>query len=78
MKLHARADAVKDGLDRLRGQNAASGLGVRQDIVASASRMESYLQAANRALQSNTLDSARKDMTRAEEELNKLEAFFGR
>ena len=78
MKLHARADAVKDSLDRLRGQNAASGLGVRQDIVASASRMESYLQAADRALQSNTLDSARKDMTRAEEELNKLEAFFGR
>ena len=78
MKLHARAEAVKDSLDRLRGQNAASGLGLRQDIVASASRMESYLQAADRALQSNTLDSARKDMNHAEEELNKLEAFFGR
>ena len=78
MKLHARAEAVRDSLDRLRGQNAASGLGVRQDIVASASRMESYLQAADRALQNNTLDSARKDMSHAEEELNKLEAFFGR
>jgi serine/threonine-protein kinase len=78
MKLHARADAVKDSLDRLRGQNAASGLGLRQDIVASASRMDSYLQAADRALQSNTLDSARKDMNHAEEEINKLEAFFGR
>jgi serine/threonine-protein kinase len=78
MKLHARAEAVKDSLDRLRGQNAASGLGLRQDIVASASRMESYLQAADRALQNNTLDSARKDMSHAEEELNKLEAFFGR
>jgi hypothetical protein len=78
MKLHTRADAVKDSLDRLRGQNAASGLGVRQDIVASASRMDSYLQAADRALQNNTLDSARKDMNRAEDELNKLEAFFGR
>ncbi len=78
MKLRARADAVKDSLDRLRGQNAASGLGVRHDIVASASRLESYLQAADRALQNNTLDSARKDMTHAEEELNKLEAFFGR
>ncbi len=78
MKLQARAAAVKDSLDRLRGQNAASGLGLRQDIVASASRMESYLQAADRALQSNTLESARKDMNHAEEELNKLEAFFGR
>ena len=78
MKLHSRAEAVRDSLDRLRGQNAASGLGVRQDIVASASRMESYLQAADRALQNNTLDSARKDMSHAEEELNKLEAFFGR
>lgn len=78
MKLHARAEAVKDSLDRLRGQNAASGLGVRQDIVASASRLEGYLQAADRALQSNTLDSAHKDMNHAEEELNKLEAFFGR
>ncbi len=78
MKLHARADAVKDSLDRLRGQNAASGLGVRHDIVASASRLENYLQAADRALQNNTLDSARKDMSHAEEELNKLEAFFGR
>lgn len=78
MKLHARADAVKDSLDRLRSQNAASGLGLRQDIVASASRMDSYLQAADRALQSNTLDSARKDMDHAEDELNKLEAFFGK
>jgi hypothetical protein len=78
MKLQSRAAAVKDSLDRLRGQNAASGLGVRQDIVASASRMDSYLQAADRALQNNTLESARKDMSHAEDELNKLEAFFGR
>jgi len=78
VKLHARAEAVKDSLDRLRGQNAASGLGLRQDIVSSASRMDSYLQAADRALQTNTLESARKDMNHAEEELNKLEAFFGR
>ncbi len=78
MKLHARAEAVKDSLDRLRGQNAASGLGLRQDIVASASRLESYLRAADGALQNNTLEPARKDMNHAEEELNKLEAFFGR
>jgi len=78
MKLHARADAVKDSLDRLRSQNAASGLGLRQDIVASASRMDSYLQAADHALQSNTLDAARKDLDRAEDEVNKLETFFGK
>jgi len=78
MKLQARATTVKESLDRLRGQNAASGLGVRQDIVASASRMDSYLQAADRDLQNNTLESARKDMNHAEDELNKLETFFGR
>jgi hypothetical protein len=78
MKLHARADAVKDSFDRLRSQNAASGLGLRQDIVVSANRMDSYLQAADRALQSNTLDAAHKDMDHAEDELNKLEAFFGK
>ena len=78
MKLRSRADAVKSSLDNLRTQQAASGLGLRQDIVSSASRMESYLQAADRALQNNSLDSAHKSMDRAEEELNKLEAFFGR
>jgi hypothetical protein len=40
--------------------------------------MDSYLQAADRALQSNTLDAAHKDMDHAEDELNKLEAFFGK
>jgi hypothetical protein len=78
MKLHARAEAVKTSLDALRVQQAASGVGVRPDVAASASRMDSYLQAADRALQHNRLDFARKSMNSGEQEISKLEALFGR
>ncbi len=77
-KLHARADSVRGSLQTLRSQQAAQGTGLRQDISASASRMDSYLSAADRALQSGNLDAARRSMDRADEEINKLEAFFGR
>jgi chromosome segregation ATPase len=78
MKLRARADAVKSSLDNLRQQQAASGVGLRQDIAASASRLDSYLQAVDRAIQSGNAQSARKNMEHVEEELGKLETFFGR
>jgi serine/threonine-protein kinase len=78
MKLRSRADAIRDSLDRLRSQQAASGLGMNPDTVATASRMQNYLQAADRALQGNNLESAHKNMDRAETEITKLEAFFGR
>jgi serine/threonine protein kinase len=78
MKLHARAEAVKDSLDTLRRQQAQDGLGVRQDIASASSRLTMYLGAADSALQGSSLESARKNMARAEEELSKLEKFFGR
>ena len=78
MKLHARADGVRGSLNNLRAQQASSGLGLRQDMAATASRMEGYLQAADRGLQTNRIDSARKNMEHADEEIGKLEAFFGR
>ncbi|MGI9074733.1 MAG: protein kinase domain-containing protein [Bryobacteraceae bacterium] len=78
IQLQARAEAVKSTLDRLGQQQAASGLGLRQDIAASANRLDGYLQAAERALQNNTVRDARKNMDRADGELNKLEAFLGK
>ncbi len=78
VKLHARAEAVKDSLDNLRRQQAQDGLGIRQDIASAASRLNMYLQAADSALQSNALERARKNMVQAEEELGKLEKFFGK
>ena len=78
MKLHARSDAVRGSLENLKQQQAAAGVGLRQDMRASASRLDAYLQAADRAVQGGNPASARKNMDRAEEELSKLENFFGR
>jgi serine/threonine protein kinase len=78
MQIHARADAVSGSLNRLSAQQAAEGLGLRQDIAASASRLAAYVQAADQAAGTNDLNSARKNMARAEQELSKLEAFLGR
>jgi eukaryotic-like serine/threonine-protein kinase len=78
IKLHARADAVRASLANLRQQQASDGLGLRQDIAAAASRLDSYLQAADRSSQTNNLQSAQKNIAHVEEELNKLETFFAR
>jgi len=78
MKMHARADAVHQGIGDLQRQQAAQGLGLRGDIVASQSRMDSYLQMAQRALQGRDLQAAQKNMDSAEQELTKLETFLGR
>jgi serine/threonine protein kinase len=77
-KLRARADAVKSSLENLRSQQAASGLGLRQDIASSASLMETYLQAAERGLRVNNLDRAKKSLDSADIEISKLESFFGK
>ncbi|MGH9582320.1 MAG: protein kinase domain-containing protein, partial [Bryobacteraceae bacterium] len=78
IELHARADAVFGSLNRLSAQQAADGLGLRQDMAASASRLTAYLQAADRSAGANDLNSARKEMDRAQQELDRLETFLGR
>jgi hypothetical protein len=78
MKLRARADSVRGSLDHLRSQQAADGLSINPTIASGASRMDSYLQACERALQNNNLDFARKNLERADAEVTKLEGFFGR
>jgi eukaryotic-like serine/threonine-protein kinase len=78
MKMNARADAVHESLGSLRQQQAAQGLSLRGDMASAESRMASYLQAAQRALQARDLQGAQKAMDSAETELSKLENFLGR
>jgi hypothetical protein len=78
VQLGARANAAKSSVERLRSEQAASGLGLRQDVTSSMSRMEAYMDAADRATQSGNLSSARRNMDQAEKEIEKLEALFGK
>jgi serine/threonine-protein kinase len=78
MKLHSRADAVRGSLEHLRSEQAASGLNLNPSVTAGASRMENYLHASEQALQNNNLELAQKYMDRANNEITKLESFFGR
>ncbi len=78
INIHARMDTVGQSLTNLKQQQAAMGVGLRGDIVASESRMLSYFQMAERAIQNRDLDAARKNTDRTEEELSKLEHFLGR
>jgi eukaryotic-like serine/threonine-protein kinase len=78
IQLGARANGAKASVERLRSEQAASGLGLRQDITSSMSRMEAYMEAADRSTQSGNVSSARKNMDQAEKEIERLEAFCGR
>lgn len=78
MQLHARADAIKGSVDNLRRQQAADGLGLSPEIAGAATRLDQYLQAADRASQSNDLAAAQRYMDNAEKQLGVLEAKFGR
>jgi NAD+--asparagine ADP-ribosyltransferase len=78
MKMQTRADAVTQSLNNLKQQQAQDGLTLRTDMLAAESRMNSYLQMAQRALQGRNLDLAQKSMDSAEVELSKLESFLGK
>jgi hypothetical protein len=78
IKIRARMDAVHQSLANLKQQQAAEGLGLRGDIAASESRLYSYYQTAESALQQRNLPSAQKYTGLAEQELTKLEHFLGR
>jgi len=77
MNLDARADAVRSGVQQIRGQQQAQGLDIRGDILASMTRMNHLRDEANRALAQNDLQAAEESMGRAEAEAAKLEAFLG-
>jgi eukaryotic-like serine/threonine-protein kinase len=78
MRISARASAARESIEQIRRQQEADGLGMRGDIVASLNRMNSYLEAANRALGASDVVDAKQSMDKADRELAKLEAFLGK
>ena len=78
MQISARASAARESIDQIRRQQEADGLGMRGDIVSSLNRMNSYLEAANRALGASDVVDAKQSMDKADRELTKLEAFLGK
>ena len=76
-KLETRADTVSEGLDRLKEQQAASGLGLRADMVSAQQRMNLYLKKGKDALQRGDTANAQKYFDQADTEISKLEKFLG-
>ena len=76
--LEGRASAVKDSVEHLRQQQQSAGYSLRQDISASLSSMEQYMEKADAALNSRNPQAAKKYMDLAEREIEKLEKFSGR
>jgi serine/threonine-protein kinase len=76
--LAGRANAVKDSVEHLRQQQERAGYSLRQDISASSSSMERYMDNADAALKARSPEAAKKYMDLAEREIEKLEKFFGR
>jgi serine/threonine-protein kinase len=77
-QLSSRTSAVTAGLDTLRQQQNAQGLGLRGDIVASQQRMQTYLAKAQAALQAQDVDGAKRYLDLAEAETERIEKFLGR
>jgi serine/threonine-protein kinase len=78
INIDARADAARSGVQNIRSQQQAQGLDIRGDILASMTRMNRFLEEADRALSQRDLDSANDYMDRANTELARLESFLGR
>jgi hypothetical protein len=76
-KLSVRADTVSEGLNTLKQQQAASGLGLRADMVSAQQRMGLFLKKGNDALQHGDTTNAQKYFDQADAEISKLEKFLG-
>ena len=76
-KLSVRADTVTEGLNTLKQQQAASGLGLRADMVSAQQRMGLFLKKGNDALQHGETANAQKYFDQADAEISKLEKFLG-
>ena len=72
-----RAYPVRESLERLRSEQAAGGLGLRGDMASAASSMDNNLNRAADAIGRSDLDEAQRRMRQAEDQLEKLEKFFG-
>jgi len=76
--IDSRSSAVSQSLDNLQKQQAASGYGLRGDIVSTQQRMKTYISRAQFAMQKQDTKNAKKYLDMAEAELQTLEKFLGR
>jgi hypothetical protein len=76
-QLSNRAAAVNGGLDHLQQQQAASGYGLRSDMVERQASLKSNLYKAEEALQHRDLARAKKFADLAEADAGVLERFLG-
>ena len=65
-------------ISQIRRQQEADGLGLRNDMESADTKLNSYMQAATRDLQSGRPASAARNMDKAEAEIDILEKFLGR
>ena len=77
-KLSNRAAAVNSSLDRMQQQQAASGYGLRGDMVAHQASMKNNLAKAQDAVQRGDVERAKKFSKLAESDVEALEQFLGR
>lgn len=75
--VESRTTAVTQSLDNLKRQQAASGYGLRGDIVAAEQRMNLDLSKARLYMQKQDAKSAKKYLDMAEAELQTIEKFLG-
>ncbi len=71
--LHARADAVERGVDELSDRLEERGVKLSEDISDSVDRLNSYLEAADRAVETKDIESAHRNLDNSEKELSFLE-----
>jgi serine/threonine protein kinase len=76
--IDSRSSAVSQSLDTLQKQQAASGYGLRGDIVSAQQRMKTDISKAQFAMQKQDTKNAKKYLDMAEAELQTLEKFLGR
>jgi serine/threonine-protein kinase len=77
-QLIARAGAVNNSLDRLQQEQARQGLGLRSDMAARQTSMNSNLSRAREALDKHDAGRAQKFRDAAERDIEALEQFLGR
>lgn len=75
--VESRTAAVTQSLDNLKRQQAASGYGLRGDIVAAEQRMNLDLSKARLYMQKQDAKNAKKYLDMAEAELQTIEKFLG-
>jgi serine/threonine-protein kinase len=76
-QISSRAVAASDSLDGMRRELGTQGLNLRGDIASSEELMKSNLDKARRALQNQDAKNARRYLTMAQAQMEKIEKFLG-